>query len=135
MKIVLVYAVGAVLAIGLNLLAQELVLVAVPLGGLGIFPSVLAGTVCGLAFKYTWDKALIFRFTAGSAVRDLRTFLLYGVTGAVTTLIFWGFEFGFEILFGTKEMRYTGAVIGLVIGYVLKYRLDSRLVFVEGAGR
>ena len=135
MKIVLVYASGAVLAIGLNLLAQELVFLAVPLGRFGIFPSVFAGTVCGLVFKYAWDKALIFRFTAGSAARDFRTFLLYGLTGVVTTLIFWGFEFGFEILFGTKEMRYTGAVIGLVIGYVIKYRLDRRLVFVADAGR
>jgi len=135
MKIVLVYAVGAVLAIGLNLLAQECVLLLTPPTGAGLFPSVLAGTICGLVFKYIWDKVLIFRFVPESTGRDLRTFLIYALTGVVTTLIFWAFEFGFEALFGTKQMRYTGAAIGLVIGYALKFQLDRRYVFVGVSDR
>jgi putative flippase GtrA len=49
--------------------------------------------------------------------------------GVVTTAVFWGFEFGFDHLFGTREMRYAGGVIGLAIGYVAKYQLDKRFVF------
>jgi putative flippase GtrA len=133
MKIVMVYAAGAMLAIMLNLLAQEVTLAAVPATGLELFASVLAGTVSGLIFKYVWDKVFIFGFRAGSAARDLRTFAAYSMTGVVTTAIFWAFEFGFDALFQTKEMRYLGAVIGLVIGYVIKYRLDRRLVFAGAA--
>jgi hypothetical protein len=49
--------------------------------------------------------------------------------GLATTVIFWGFEFGFHHIFETKEMRYLGGVIGLAIGYVTKYHLDKRYVF------
>jgi len=130
MKIVMVYAAGALLAIMLNLLAQEVVLAMVPPEGVGLFPSVLAGTICGLVLKYVWDKVFIFGFKAGSPARDLHTFTVYSLTGVVTTAIFWAFEFGFDAIFQTKEMRYLGAVIGLTIGYVLKYQLDRRFVFV-----
>jgi hypothetical protein len=47
----------------------------------------------------------------------------------VTTAIFWGFEFGFDRLFQSKDMRYLGGLIGLAIGYWTKYRLDKRYVF------
>jgi hypothetical protein len=54
--------------------------------------------------------------------------------GLATTFIFWGFEFGFQHLFETKEMRYLGGIIGLAIGYLTKYQLDKRYVFrAEGA--
>ena len=46
-----------------------------------------------------------------------------------TTVIFWGFEFGFDHLFATKEMRYLGGILGLAIGYLSKYFLDKRYVF------
>ena len=49
--------------------------------------------------------------------------------GLVTTVIFWGFEFGFDHLFETREMRYLGGIIGLAIGYYAKYQLDKRFVF------
>ena len=54
---------------------------------------------------------------------------LYTAMGLATTVIFWGFEFGFHHLFATREMRYLGGVIGLAIGYVSKYYLDKRYVF------
>ncbi|MCL1962124.1 MAG: GtrA family protein [Desulfovibrionaceae bacterium] len=50
-----------------------------------------------------------------------------------TTVIFWGFEFGFHAPFGTRWMRYLGGVIGLAIGYVAKYGLDKRFVFRDRA--
>jgi hypothetical protein len=49
--------------------------------------------------------------------------------GLATIVIFWGFEFGFNHIFATKEMRYLGGVIGLAIGYLAKYHLDKRYVF------
>jgi putative flippase GtrA len=54
---------------------------------------------------------------------------MYTLMGLVTTVIFWGFEFGFHHLFESKEMRYLGGVIGLAIGYFAKYLLDRRFVF------
>jgi len=53
----------------------------------------------------------------------------YTLTGVVTTAIFWGFEFGFDQIFQSKDMRYLGGLIGLAIGYWTKYRLDKRYVF------
>ena len=51
---------------------------------------------------------------------DGRTFALYTLTGVATTLVFWGFEFGFDHIFASKAMRYLGAVIGLAIGYFMR---------------
>jgi putative flippase GtrA len=97
--------------------------------------SVAAGTVAGLFCKYLLDKRYIFRFKPQNAVHDGRTFLLYSAMGGVTTLLFWGFEFGFDLLFKSRELRYLGGVIGLAIGYVSKYHLDRRFVFLQGADR
>lgn len=129
MKTAVVYALGAVLAIGVNLALQEISLAVLPATALGLVPSVLAGTAGGLLFKYAWDRSLIFAYQPQGALRDLGTFAAYVVTGLVTTAIFWAFEFGFDAWFGTKTMRYVGAIIGLSIGYVLKYELDRRFVF------
>ena len=129
MKTVFVYGLGALLAILVNLGVQEVALGLFQALTWNVVVSVLAGTAVGLVFKYVWDKVLIFDYRAGTASRDAQTFLGYALTGVVTTAIFWGFEFGFDAVFGTKFMRYVGAVIGLTIGYVLKYRLDRRYVF------
>ena len=94
------------------------------------FPaSVLAGTILGLFVKYALDKRYIFRFEAKGTAHNTQTFVLYTVTGIVTTGIFWGFEFAFNDLFETRGMRYLGGTIGLAIGYFIKYRLDKRFVF------
>jgi len=83
--------------------------------------------------KYLLDKAFIFRFTARDKLHDVQTFGLYTVMGIATTAIFWGFEFGFNHAFRSKEMRYLGGLIGLAIGYWTKYHLDKRYVFRGGA--
>ena len=87
----------------------------------------------GLVVKYILDKRYIFRFRARDAAHDGKTFVLYTLMGLATTLIFWGFEFGFDHIFETKEMRYLGGIIGLAIGYLTKYHLDKRYVFRMGA--
>ena len=132
MRTVALYAIGALLAIVVNIGTQEAALAIVPSFLWPVVISVACGTGTGLVFKYVWDKALIFRFQAGSVEQDLKTFGGYSLTGIGTTAIFWAFEFGFDLVFGTKFMRYTGAVIGLLIGYVVKYQLDRRFVFVAG---
>ena len=130
MKIALLYALGAVFAIVVNIWTQELSLILLSAFPWVVVLSVIAGTGAGLVFKYVWDRLLIFGFRPATASADLQAFGGYAVTGVGTTAIFWGFEFGFDFLFGTKLMRYAGGVIGLAIGYAIKYQLDKRYVFV-----
>lgn len=118
----------AALATAVNIGAQELV-VRVYGGVHHLFFSVIVGTGVGLVIKYILDKRYIFRFRAMSVGHDTQTFALYTIMGLATTVIFWGFEFGFHLIFETKEMRYLGGVIGLAIGYLTKYHLDKRYVF------
>ena len=122
------YAIFALIATAANIGAQDLV-IRTYRGAFDILASVVVGTGVGLVFKYILDKHYIFRFRARSVAHDTQTFALYTVIGLATTVIFWGFEFGFHHIFETKEMRYLGGVIGLAIGYVTKYYLDKRYVF------
>jgi putative flippase GtrA len=122
------YVLFAALATAANIGSQELVVRAYS-GSFDILASVVMGTGVGLVVKYILDKRYIFRFRARSVAHDTKTFALYTVMGLVTTVIFWGFEFGFHHIFETKEMRYLGGVIGLAIGYLTKYHLDKRYVF------
>ena len=133
MKLVISYSVFAVVAILVNLLSQELSL-QVYQGGYALTVSILAGTVTGLIIKFLLDKAYIFNYKTTSVSHGFNRFVAYSVTGVVTTLIFWGFELGFEFVFASKLMRYCGAVTGLIIGYVIKYQLDSRYVFSTRTG-
>ena len=95
------------------------------------FPAMFAGTGVGLVVKYLLDKKWIFYDIARPARDEARTFIFYSVTGVVTTLIFWGSESAFWLIWQTHTMRELGAVIGLTIGYVLKFNLDRRFVFVK----
>jgi putative flippase GtrA len=124
----LVYAALALIATAANLLAQEAV---VTLWGAhdAILVSMAVGTLVGLVTKYILDKRYIFMFAARSRYDDGKTFLLYSLVGVFTTFIFWFCEIAFQYAFGSKEMRYIGAVIGLAIGYTAKYQIDKRIVF------
>ncbi len=127
-KLAIIYAILALLAIASNIGTQELV-IRYYNGAFDILTSVIVGTGVGLIVKYILDKRYIFRFRARSVVHDTQTFALYSAMGLATTVIFWGFEFSFNHIFETKEMRYLGGVIGLAIGYLTKYNLDKRYVF------
>jgi len=133
MKLVVLYSAFAVIAILINLLSQELSLLIYP-GGYALYVSILSGTATGLVSKYLLDKIYIFNYQSNSMADDISKLVAYSITGIVTTLIFWGFELGFEFVFATKVMRYIGAVIGLTIGYLIKYHLDKRFVFSTRAG-
>jgi putative flippase GtrA len=128
MKLAITYAILALIATAANIGTQDLA-TRLYTGSFSVFLSVLAGTGIGLIVKYVLDKRYIFKFRARDAAHDGKTFFLYTLMGLVTTVIFWGFEFGFDHLFQTREMRYMGGVIGLAIGYLAKYKLDKRFVF------
>ena len=133
MKLAITYTVLALIATIANLGTQDLI-IRVYNGAFDVLLSVVVGTGVGLVVKYILDKQYIFRFRPRNAVHDGQTFALYLLMGLATTLIFWGFEFGFHHFYETKEMRYLGGVIGLAIGYLTKYHLDKRFVFrTEGA--
>ncbi|WP_293188020.1 GtrA family protein [Ottowia sp.] len=129
MRTTLLYALFCIVAIAVNIGTQDVV---VWLWPSGILLSIVAGTATGLVIKYILDKRFIFCFTPQSAVHNGKTFVLYTSMGVATTAIFWGFEYGFWLAFGTARMRYLGGVIGLVIGYVTKYHLDKHFVFKAG---
>jgi putative flippase GtrA len=128
MRLAILYALLAFIAAAANIGAQELVVRGYE-GAFHVLLSVAVGTAAGLVVKYILDKRYIFRFRARDAVHDGQTFLLYTLMGLATTAIFWGFEFGFQHLYQSKEMRYLGGAIGLAIGYVAKYHLDKVFVF------
>ena len=128
MKLALLYGWLAAIAIAINILSQEIA-VLLYRGPLAIPVSVLAGTGVGLLVKYLLDKRYIFRYSTRHAAHDAQLFVLYSLMGVATTAIFWGFEFGFQWLFGNRPMRYLGGVLGLALGYWIKYHLDRRFVF------
>ena len=51
--------------------------------------------------------------------------------GIGSTLIFWGFETIFWLIWKTNLMRELGAIIGLTIGYIFKFMLDRKYVFIN----
>ncbi|GEM_PF-108229 len=88
------------------------------------------GTLSGLLVKYYLDKKYIFYYITKRKREDFQKFLLYSFMGVFTTLIFWGFEIGFDFYFDGEWAKYAGAVVGLSIGYLTKYFLDRKFVFI-----
>lgn len=128
MRLAILYALIALIAMAANIGAQEVVVRAYR-GPLQLVLSVAVGTAVGLVAKYTLDKRFIFGFRSRDNLHEARTFGLYTLMGLGTTIVFWSFEFGFQYAFQTKDLRYLGAVIGLTIGYWAKYLLDKHFVF------
>jgi len=128
MKLAFTYALFALIATLANISIQDVV-VTLYSGSFQIPISIIIGTGVGLFIKYVLDKRYIFHFQAVNAMHDTRTFMLYLLMGILTTSVFWGFEFGFDWWFHSKELRYLGGVIGLAIGYFAKYHLDKHFVF------
>lgn len=124
----LLYCIFAIIATVVNLLTQEASIFVIDVT-FSLEIAIVAGTATGLISKYILDKRFIFRNKSTTTRDSLAKFSTYSLTGVFTTLLFWGFEFGFDSYFGTKFARYSGAIIGLAIGYGIKYRLDKRFVF------
>lgn len=129
--LVILYAGFAVVATLANLGAQRAVL---GLNGDWFFLAMATGTGVGLVTKYVLDKRWIFSNAVRPVREEGRQFTLYTITGIGTTLIFWGSESAFWLIWKTQTMREVGAVIGLTIGYVVKYHLDRRFVFIKPEG-
>ena len=130
-RLVVLYAVFAVLATLSNLATQRLVLAGFDGAG-GLVLAMAAGTLVGLVVKYLLDKRWIFAdFSTGIRAHG-RRFTLYPAMGVVTTAIFWGSETLFWLIWRSDMMREAGAVLGLSVGYVVKYNLDRRFVFTAG---
>lgn len=127
-RLATLYTAFAIVATFFNILAQDICSY-IYSGPFYILVSIIIGTGVGLVIKYVLDKKYIFKYKTQNAQHDGKVFMLYTVMGIFTTIIFWGFEFGFHAIFETKEMRYVGGVIGLMIGYICKYYLDKRFVF------
>lgn len=130
MTLLFSYSLFAIIAIAANLLSQELALVLYA-GPYELALAIASGTAAGLVLKYLLDRKYIFRADTKPLNKDGIQFLAYTATGVFTTILFWGTEIAFDIIFENKQARYTGAVLGLSCGYYLKYQLDKRLVFTS----
>ena len=128
MKIALMYTIFAVISTIANIWSQDLTF-RIYQGEFDLWLAILVGTAVGLVVKYFLDKRYIFKYQTTSIEHGSKTFYLYTVMGGFTTIIFWGFEYTFDAIYQTAEMRYLGGVIGLAIGYIVKYQLDKRFVF------
>ena len=131
LRIVVLYALFAAIAIAANL-SSQLLMTTLYRGPSAITISIVVGTLVGLPIKYVLDKNFIFAFTANDIRHDGRLFTLYAFMALVTTAIFWATEWLFELVFHTNAMRLVGGAIGLIVGYLIKYRLDKKYVFVTG---
>lgn len=129
-QLVLRYGAFAILAALANLMTQRLVLaVAGAESQLGYGLALLSGTGVGLLLKFVLDKRWIFHDAVQSARAETGKFWRYTMTGIATTLLFWGTETWFWLVWQTDLMREAGAILGLSVGYVIKYNLDKRFVF------
>jgi len=123
------YVLFAILATLANLATQETVIRALPVAPLAF--SILLGTAAGFIMKYLLDKRWVFEDRYSSHGQELRKITLYGLFSVFTTLIFWGFEVAFWVIWRTDFAKYTGAVLGLAVGYAAKFMLDRTFVFRE----
>lgn len=122
------YAIFAVIATFSNLATQRIALQA-GTTETHFIAAIGMGTIVGLVIKYALDKQWIFYDQDMGLKNNSRKFTLYTVMGLLTTLIFWGTETVFWLVWQTDFMREVGAIMGLTLGYIIKYNLDKRFVF------
>lgn len=124
------YTLFAIVSTLFNLLFQFLSF-KVYSGFASLYIAMAIGTLAGLVVKYILDKKYIFYHKTTGKEDDAKKFLLYSLMGVFTTIIFWGMEIGFDLIFKSDYSKYIGAIIGLSIGYIIKYFLDKRFVFIH----
>ena len=128
MLLVLKYSLFALIATIINLFTQFISL-AIYSQDFSLYIAMFFGTLTGLIAKYILDKKYFFYYVVKDKKEDSQKFILYSIMGVFTTLIFWGFEIGFDYIFDSEIAKYIGAIIGLSIGYITKYFLDKKFVF------
>ena len=130
-KIAVLYALFAVLSTAINI-GSQMLSIWIYKGPLSVEISILVGTAMGLPLRYFLEKRYIFNFKSKNLAHDGKLFIFYSTMGVITTLIFWGTEYAFHLVYDTDLMRYFGGIIGLSIGFYVKYQLDKKYVFVNG---
>ena len=133
-KIAVLYSLFAVLSTAINI-GSQMLSIWIYKGPLAVEISILVGTAMGLPLRYFLEKRYIFNFTSKNLVHDGKLFFFYSAMGVITTLIFWGTEYAFHLIYDNDFMRYLGGIIGLSIGFYVKYQLDKRYVFVNGTNK
>ena len=131
-KIAVLYTLFAVLSTAINI-GSQMLSIWIYKGPLSVEIAILVGTVMGLPLRYFLEKRYIFNFTSKNLVHDGKLFVFYSAMGVITTLIFWGTEYAFHLIYDTDFMRYLGGVLGLSIGFYVKYQLDKKYVFVHSS--
>ena len=131
-KITVLYTLFAVLSTAINI-GSQILSIWIYEGPFSVEISILVGTAMGLPLRYFLEKRYIFNFTSKNLVHDGKLFVFYSAMGVITTLIFWGTEYAFHLIYDTDFMRYLGGVIGLSVGFYVKYQLDKKYVFVNSS--
>lgn len=129
-RIAILYTLFAVLSILINI-GSQMLSISVYKGPFFVEISILVGTMLGLPLRYFLEKRYIFAFTSKNLTHDGKLFVFYSTMGVVTTLIFWGTEYAFHLIYDSDFMRYIGGLVGLTIGFFIKYQLDKKYVFVN----
>lgn len=129
-KISVLYTLFAVLSTAINI-GSQMLSIWIYKGPFSVEISILVGTAMGLPLRYFLEKRYIFNFTSKNLVHDGKLFVFYSAMGVITTIIFWGTEYAFHLVYDTDLMRYLGGIIGLSIGFYVKYQLDKKYVFVN----
>ena len=125
---VTLYIIFALIATFANLLTQRVIL-AFNTTTLYFIVALLLGTLVGLLIKFFLDKNWIFSDSTRGIKSQGRKFGIYTIMGILSTIIFWGTETFFWLIWQKDDLREFGGLIGLSIGYSIKYRLDKRFVF------
>ena len=131
-KIDVLYTLFAVVSTAINI-GSQMLSIWVYEGPFSVEISILVGTAMGLPLRYFLEKRYIFNFTSKNLVHDGKLLVFYSAMGVITTLIFWGTEYAFHLIYDTDFMRYLGGVLGLSIGFYVKYQLDKKYVFVNSS--
>ena len=131
-KIAILYTLFAVLSTAINI-GSQMLSIWIYRGPFSVEFSIFIGTAIGLPLRYFLEKQYIFKFTSNNLVHDGKLFVFYSAMGVITTLIFWGTEYAFHLIYDNDVMRYLGGMIGLSIGFYVKYHLDKKYVFVNSA--
>ena len=129
-RIAVLYTLFSVLSTVINIGSQMLSIWAYK-GPYSVEISILVGTAAGLPLRYFLEKRYIVNFKSQNLRHDGKLFVFYSAMGVITTLMFWGTEYAFHLIYDTDSMRYVGGVIGLAVGFYVKYQLDKKYVFVN----
>ena len=128
--VLILYVAFAIVATGVNLATQRMVLILGPGAGVFVLGRGEAWNEIVLE-EYLLDRRWIFRDQGRGAAHHGRTFLKYSLMGLATTALFWITETLFWLSWGTETAREIGAILGLAVGYAVKYQLDRHFVFAR----